>query len=379
MKKEEKTNIVISFILGALVAGSGVYFGMSSKKGGSDNEYISRLIEADEVIAREASGTMDYDKAVDGFISGGLDQWSRWLDDGNEIKSMTNYVNTSGTALASGFSIDIADDGNILVTNAEEGLAAYNSGIRTGDKITMIAGNDVAATGYEHIANKLLGKKDTTVELTIDRDSEKMDIVFKRDHYYVYDVEQSFINDDIGYIKVKDYDNFATDEFRDAVKNMLDCKGIIIDLRNNMGGVVESAVDMCGYFCRNGSVVLHGEKIEDRTVTTPEQDYLLTAKVVILVNDKTMSSAEIQAAIMKEYYSDTVLVGTQTGGKGVFQQNVKLESGGTLRFTAGYTTVGDMECWNGVGITPDVVVEMDEELIGTDKDTQLKKAIDLLS
>ena len=61
------------------------------------------------------------------------------------------------------------------------------------------------------------------------------------------------------------------------------------------------------------------------------------------------------------------------------QQNVKLESGGTLRYTVGYMTVGDMECWNGVGITPDVVVEMDEELIGTDKDTQLKKAIDLLS
>ena len=379
MKKEEKTNIVISFILGALVAGSGVYFGMSSKKGGSDNEYISRLVEADEVIAREASGTMDYDKAVDGFISGGLDKWSHWIKQDSETENMTNYVNTSGTALASGFSIDIADDGNILVTNVEEGLAAYNSGIRTGDKITMITGNDVAATGYEHIANKLLGKKDTTVELTIDRDGEKMDIVFKRDNCYIYDVEQSFINDDIGYIKVKDYENFANDEFRDAVSNMLDCKGIIIDLRNNGGGIVENAVDMCGYFCRNGSVVLHGEKIEDRTVTTPEQDYLLTTKVVILVNDKTMSSAEIQAAIMKEYYSDTVLVGTQTGGKGVFQQNVKLESGGTLRYTVGYMTVGDMECWNGVGITPDVVVEMDEELIGTDKDTQLKKAIDLLS
>ena len=98
----------------------------------------------------------------------------------------------------------------------------------------------------------------------------------------------------------------------------------------------------------------------------------------MLVNENTASAAEIMTALLKNNKQGCRLVGVNTYGKGIFQQEAELKSGGTVHYTAGKFYVDDRENWNGVGITPDVVVEMDSKLIGTDEDIQLKKAIELL-
>jgi len=101
--------------------------------------------------------------------------------------------------------------------------------------------------------------------------------------------------------------------------------------------------------------------------------------MVVITNEKTMSAAEILTALLKQYGEDVKLVGTKTYGKGIFQKEKELSNGGILRYTAGYITVGDWECYQGKGIEPDYEVEMDSSSIGSDDDIQLKKALKLLS
>ena len=124
------------------------------------------------------------------------------------------------------------------------------------------------------------------------------------------------------------------------------------------------------FYCYNGEV----EKIN----TTADGDSI-DANVIVIVNENTASAAEILSSYLKQQVN-AIIVGTNTFGKGVFQQDAKLSNGGNLHYTAGYFTVGDWECWQGKGIAPDIEIAMDydENIIGTDEDIQLQKAIEIL-
>lgn len=316
--------------------------------------------------------------AIQGYVSAlADDKYTSYYEDVSDVEFMVTYVNTAGTAIASGFQIGAADDGNILMTEIKSGLAADKQGLKVGDVITAIDGVSVKEKGFENIANKMLGKQDTEVTFTVRRENKEFDLLFKRDHIYVNSVYFE-VKGDVGIIDIDGIEQMAEGQLDEAIKGTESCSKLIIDLRNNPGGDVEAAAYMAaqiGGYCKITCTKNNGEtEIIERKMESECAD----KKAVILFNEKTASSAEIMSAALMQSL-DATAVGTNTFGKGIFQENVTLSNGGHLRYTLGTYTVGDWECYHGVGIEPDVEVEMDPSFIGTDDDIQLQKALELLN
>lgn len=185
--------------------------------------------------------------------------------------------------------------------------------------------------------------------------------------------------DGILYAKINGFIGGTVQSYAQKIKpGIPDAKGLIIDLRDNGGGEISAAMDISNDFLSKGVVhcIIDNEDDYDDKMTDFGREF--TLPVVILVNGGTASASEIMTALFMQNYGEVTVVGTQTYGKGIFQDVQRLSNGDYIRYTNGYYTVGDWECYNEIGITPDVVVEMDASLIGTPDDVQLQKAIDIL-
>lgn len=190
------------------------------------------------------------------------------------------------------------------------------------------------------------------------------------------------IIDNIAYINSMDFfldgiQGFAK-FFRDNPNPEVD--GYIIDLRENRGGMTDYCMGMLGYFLEPQAVVeynYYGGKKEQKKISGTKMTN--GEKVVILVNENTKSAGEIFPATMKQFYNDTTIIGMQTYGKGTFQESFYLSGEEYVKYTAGTYTVGSWQCYDGVGISPDIEVAMDyqPEIIGTADDIQLQSALDL--
>ena len=376
-KNKLQSSIILCMI--SAVAGAGLTLAGTSLGNSKLPESFQKLSECVSIINERGAVTFNEDEAINGYLMGGADKYTSIVPDysEDEITQITHYVNEAGTAVASGFQIERSDDGTILLTLVEEGKAAYKSGLRTNDKVISIGGKDVAKEGYENIANKMLGKQDTEVELQIQRGSLQKTIIFKRDNVFIRSINWEKKRN-VGYIKIDKYDDMVTIYMEEALEQLGDCNAYVVDLRQNGGGRIDTAVRLLQYFSPGIKINLHGEKVDSEEKIVQKANSVIDTPIVILVDSETGSSSEIMTSAIKQYNSNATIVGTRTYGKGIYQNYEKLESGDYLSYTAGYFTVGDWECWQGVGIAPDVEVEMDPALIGTDKDIQLKKALELL-
>lgn len=367
--------IATGFACSALTAG--VCWLCMGKTGGEN----SIIKECREIIAEKGNPDFDDKSAeigmINGYLNSGGDEYTYYFESLNadEIQEQTAYINSAGTTKASGFQVDISTDGNILITEITEGLTADKQGLKTGDIITHINGVSISEQGYENYANKILGKQDTEVELTINRDGNVFDMTFRRDNVLLSDVDGKMLSD-IAYIKTSHFGELSAGHMSTTMEEFGNADKFIVDLRNNGGGQNEYMIQAVDYFVDAGDFVMHAYDGSEQVYSTT--DGAVDAPIVVLVNENTASAAEIFASMCKQFGRNVTLVGTQTFGKGIFQREEDLSDGGKLHYTAGYFTVGDWDCWHGIGITPDIVVEMDSALIGTDDDVQLKKAIELL-
>lgn len=356
---------------------AGICFFCMGGSGGEDGI----IKECREIIAEKGNPDFD-DKAaeigkINGYLNGGGDKYTYYFEayNADKIETQTSYVNSAGTAVASGFQIDISDDGNILLTEVTEGLAADKQGLKTGDIITHIDGVSISEQGYENYANKILGKQDTEVNLTVNRDGEIFELLFRRDNEIFREVEWEMLGD-TAYIKISGFHELSAGNMSTAMEEIGGAEKFIIDLRNNVGGQNEYMIQALDYFVDAGEFVTHDYSGEDFVYST--NDGAVDAPIVVLVNENTASAAEIFMSMCMQYGRNVTTVGTNTFGKGIFQKEEILSNGGKLHYTAGYFTVGNMECWHGVGIAPDIIIEMDSELIGTEDDIQLAKAVEIL-
>ncbi|MDE7099286.1 MAG: PDZ domain-containing protein [Ruminococcus sp.] len=357
---------------------AGICYLCIGKSTGGENYIIK---ECREIIAEKGNPDFDDKSAeigmINGYLNSGGDEYTYYFElfNADEVQEVTDYVNSAGTALASGFQIGISEDGNILLTEVTEGFTADKQGLKTGDIITHIDGMSISEQGYGNYANKILGKQDTEVNLTVNRDGNVFDMTFRRDNELFHEVEWEMLGD-TAYITISHFSMFSAGNMSSAMEEVGDADKFIIDLRNNGGGQNEYMIQAVDYFVDAGENVMHSyDGTEDVYSTT---DGAVDAPIVVLVNEKTASAAEIFASMCKQFGRNVTLVGTNTFGKGIFQQEEFLSNGGKLHYTAGYFTVGDWDCWHGIGIAPDITVEMDSSLIGTDDDIQLKKAVELL-
>ncbi len=208
----------------------------------------------------------------------------------------------------------------------------------------------------------------------VDNDEEAEDSENKK-----IDVEAEMINGNVLLAKINGFASVTSISFSEKVEPLIpDASGLIIDLRNNGGGEIGEENLISDLFLKTGVVHCFIDNEDDYDFVMGDSGNEYSLPIVILVNGKTASASEMMTALFMQNYENVTVVGTQTFGKGVFQDIQPLSNGDEIKYTNGYYTVGDWECYNEIGITPDIVLEMDESLIGTFGDTQLKKALELL-
>ncbi len=277
-------------------------------------------------------------------------------------------------------------DQMITVTRVFKGSPAEKVGMRTGDKIVYV--NDVYYSAYEmdDAVNVMRGEPGGTVKVTVLRDLETIDFEVTREIVNINYVEYDILEGNVGYVIVYDflgnaYEGFAEaiDAFREA-----DVEGMIIDLRNNGGGLVDVCVEMADLILPEGVVVSMRDKYDYVEEYKVDDEYY-DVPLVVLVNGYSASASEILAGAVRDYGVGT-LVGEKTFGKGVVQSALEFTDGSGIKLTTARYYTPNGECIHEVGIEPDVEVALDEDAVTIyginnlphDEDAQLQEAIRLL-
>ena len=279
-------------------------------------------------------------------------------------------------------------DYSITITRVFKGSPAEAAGMRSGDKIIYV--NDVYYTASEVDAavNVMRGTPGESVKVTVLRGLEQIDFDVVREVIDINYVEYEILDGNIGYVIVYDFLGNAYEGFSEAIASFeaANVQGMIIDLRNNGGGLVDACVNMADLILPEGVVV----SMKDKYGTTEE--YKIDGKyydvpMVVLVNKYTASASEILAGAIRDYDAG-ILLGTQTFGKGVVQGVINLIDGTGVKITSAQYFTPSGEYIHGVGLAPDVELELevDEAIVNRygvnniphEEDNQLQKAIEML-
>lgn len=321
--------------------------------------------------------------AIKGYIEGLGDPYTEYISK----EDMQDYLDdTMGNFVGIGiYMVQNTETNKIQVLAPIKNSPAEKAGILPGDLILSVDGVQYTAEDMSVISNKIKGEEGTTVKLEILRGTETMTFEIKRENINVNPVEGKVLSDNIGYIEFTSFDEGTAEEFK-AKYEELEKQGIeslIIDLRNNGGGIVDEALTIADYMTDKGSVLLYEvDKDNNEEVIKSEEDPIINMPIIVLTNENTASSSEILAGALKDL-GKAKIVGTKTYGKGVIQQLLTLPDGSGLKITTEkYLTPNKTEI-NNIGIEPDEKVELPETvenvlLVEEKDDTQLQKAIEML-
>lgn len=374
----KKKDLVLFFgLMGSACIGAGGMYLANMKKINFMNRY-PQFLEAEEF----AEETLEIgvpepeseEAVIDAYFTLYGDEYT-FYEGKTDTKSkeyITDLINGMPTALGSGFKIKFNSNDELFFSKITKGMAADEQGLKVGDIVKSIDGQEMKE--YKN-AGKLNGEDGTTAKLIIIRDGEEKEITFKRktDEQTAGGIASEKFGETL-YIRAESIDSESAAEFeKTAEENSFEA--LIVDLRGNGGGYTQYAVGIADLFIGESKTVMYAANgTEEEYLTSAEVTY--DVPIVVLVNEETASAAEILTSLLRQY-GDTEIVGTNTFGKGIYQ-NYAIYNGALIRYTEGYFTAGDWDCWQGSGIAPDIEIDMDAELIGTDDDIQLEKAIELL-
>lgn len=370
-------------VAGLTYLGVAKYYEKEIAFGENYGEVIKAVEDIDNIYYQEPDKSQFSRNMIAGLVNGLNDRFTSCNDNNMDVEAS---VNKSAQLKAAGFSImrDAASK-NIFINDVVKNSPAEKMGLCRGDLILSIDGISVREAGYYNIIESLIGKSDTTVELLVDHNGEQRTVEYirKKDFDKVKSSSSGLLDNGIFYYRFDSFEENTVYDFTaefDAVIDQNNVDSLIIDLRKNSGGRTDTAVEFFDLFAPAGNQVVTQEAKSGKTETykTSNDIKYKDVKIVVLVSDNTYSSGEILSAMFKDTGLGTI-VGTQTGGKGVYQIAQSIDNFYRYCLVAGYYYVNDLPNYNDVGITPDIVVDMDQRFIGTDEDTQLQKALELLS
>ncbi len=262
---------------------------------------------------------------------------------------------------------------------------ASNAGLKSGDLIIAVDKVDMTGNPGDVVLSKVVGTAGTNVVLTIQREgeAEPFDVTITRAEITVPQAEGKMLDNNVAYIRLYTFGDQTEPELRKYLQELLPQKpaGLILDLRNNGGGYLETAINVVSEFIKTPNVVMY-EQYGDgtRNTYTAKPNGLATdIPLVILVNEGTASASEITAGAIQDYTRGT-LVGVKTYGKGSVQQITQLKNdGGAVRITVARWLTPKERQINGVGLQPDVIVPLTQDDITNKRDPQLDKAVEILT
>lgn len=331
----------------------------------------------------------DYDKELaeelmyTGLVAGVGDPYTYYLS----ADSLAEQVEkNSGHFVGIGVEIYAGDDGYIVVSSVTPGGPAEAAGILAEDKITEVDGESITGKTAADVSALVKGEEGTDVTLTIFREStgEVLEKTVTRQDIQVQTVSWRMMDDNIGYISITNFRENTHNQFKEAL-DMLEAEGmekLVLDLRNNTGGLVKSAHEIGEELLPEGIMVYTMDKEGNREDTLCDDVYN-DVPMVVLVNGNSASAAEILAGAIQDTGRGE-LIGTTTFGKGLVQRLFTLPDGSGLNVTIQKYYTPNGTSIHGVGITPDYEVKLPEEYaqqtnIPAEADTQLQKAVEVLS
>ena len=341
---------------------------------------IEALINAyylDEIDGQQVEDTM-----YTGMVAGLDDPYSVYYSK-EELESMEEATAGEYSGIGATLSQD-PETKEISVVSCFTGTPAEEAGLLPGDVITGWNGSSVSDMELSELVSKIKTDPDEHLTLSIERDGEELEVELTRRAVKIPTVEYEMLEDQIGYIRLLEFDEVTAQQFEDAMSD-LESQGmekLIIDVRNNPGGVLQTVCDMLDQLLPEGMIVYTEDKNGKRTEYTSNEEHQFTKPLAVLVNGNSASASEIFAGAVQDYGIGTI-VGTTTFGKGIVQKIFYLSDGTGLKLTVAkyYTPKGhDI---HKKGIRPDVEVELDEVLqnqssISHEEDNQLQKAISVL-
>ncbi|MCB0121050.1 MAG: S41 family peptidase, partial [Caldilineaceae bacterium] len=294
-------------------------------------------------------------------------------------------TNISGSFEGIGARVDWDEDADTLrITEPFENQPAWTAGLRRGDLVLAVDGESLVGSDLTEAVNRVRGPKGTRVVLTISREAvaDPFDVEVTRDQIETPTIATETLGDEhnIAYVKLNTFNQNAGQLVRQAVEDALqrDAQGVIFDLRGNSGGLLREAVKVANIFLEDSTILL--ERFSDGR----EEIYQTTGRavtkdlpLVVLVNEGSASASEIVAGALQDNHR-AQLLGTVTYGKGSVQLPHTLEGGSIMRVTVARWYTPHDRTIDGEGLTPDILVEIDEEERNSDRDPQLDAALQLL-
>ena len=385
--------LVVGTVMGLSLSLSGGYLADRQPAGGAELalEQAQMLAEVMQRVKREYVEPVDDNELLDNAIRGmvgELDAHSRFLD-ADEYRDIR--ISTTGTY--TGIGIEVSEkDGVVTVISPMAGSPAARAGLRSGDEIIAVDGMALEPGKLHDTMNRMRGPAGTRISVTVNRDDEALVYDMRREIIRVASVHHELLGPSYGYVRVNQFSETTARELSRAIDTMQDendgmLEGLVLDLRNNPGGVLDAAVDVSDLFLDFGVIVsAEGRTADSRFRRSAHRgDVLDGAEMIVLVNQGSASASEIVAGALQDH-GRAVVVGTPTFGKGLVQTVMPLSKGRAIKLTTSryYTPSGDSI--HETGITPDVFVEdapgfPDMSLTGSidrELDTQLVEAMERL-
>lgn len=351
-----------------------------------DEELLGKIAYIKEMIDYYSLYGATEEEMLDGIYRGLL--WS--IDDAysayytvDEMKALTD--STSGYYCGIGVMVSQnVYTGIITVVKPFKDGPAYTAGMQKEDILIKVEDEEVTGVDLNEVVAKIKGEEGTKVNVTVLRGEEEISMDITRAMIEVPTVEYEMLDGKIGYISVLEFDEITVEQFENAIGALEKqrMKGLVIDLRDNPGGLVDSAVQMLDRILPKGLLVYTEDKNGLRDEEYAKDKIELKVPLVVLMNENSASASEIFAGAVQDYGKGKI-VGTQSYGKGIVQIVAYVNDGSGIKFTVSQYFTPNGNAVHEVGITPDVVVELDEELktlseIPKDKDNQLQEAVKVL-
>ena len=323
------------------------------------------------------------ESAVRGMVAD-LDRHSQYLD-ANEYEEIR--ISTSGSYSGVGIEVSTVDDSIVVIAPIDD-TPAQRAGIQSGDEIVAIDGITVDTENLNQIIGKMRGRAGTEVIVSVAREDLENWLVFNltREMIKVASVRQEVLSAEFGYLRISQFTDTTADEVSTAIDEIMDevkdrtgqlLAGLVLDLRDNPGGILDAAVDVSDLFLNTGIIVTaDGRTPEARFSKKANRgDILDGAAIVVLVNEGSASASEIVAGALQDH-NRALIVGTSTFGKGLVQTVMPLSKGRAIKLTTSryYTPSGDSI--HEVGIKPDIKAEGSREYPGLGMSTALDRKHD---
>lgn len=376
--KKRITKIVIA-VLTVLCLAEG-FFLYRAYWGASDTmRMVQKIRNIERAIQTYYKGDVDEDQletyTYKGLVAGLGDQYSDYYSE-EEYKELTE--STEGVYSGVGITMTKnSSSGEITVVNTLKGSPAYGSGLKKGDVLTKIGDEEIGKNAdLNDVVSKVKGKEGTKVTLTFQRGDDTKEYTFTRKSVENPTVDTKMLSGNIGYLSISEFDEITVEQFEDGLKDLQKqgAKSLIIDLRDNPGGLLSAVVDIADDILPKGKIVYTEDKNGKKKYYNAEDDDQLNMPLCVLVNGNSASASEILAGAVKDRDAGT-LVGEKTFGKGIVQGFYGLgdDSYVKLTYASYYTPAGHNI--HKKGIQPDVAVKDNEN---TKTDEQLQKAVEML-